>query len=173
MFLLVVCSHYVSRYDDHYHHNSTFDMCSGAYLITMMVVCHYYLQVGASWRLSSVPLFRFYLLLNINILDVSSCSVFPLCFKVWWPLPPQLHLWHVLWGISHHHDGYTCSHLCGPGIIGSAGCGSATKANYRGHIEGFCLTHECAMAMATLVPEAFSGICQLCHGSSIGKFLFY
>ena len=37
--------------------------------------------------------------------------------------------------------------------------------------KGCCLPHHC-VAEATSVPYSFSGIFQLCHGSSTGKFLF-
>ena len=46
----------------------------------------------------------------------------------------------------------------------------ATTADAKGH-KRCCWPCHCAVAV-TSVPDAFSHICQLCHGSSTGKFLF-
>ena len=45
----------------------------------------------------------------------------------------------------------------------------AITADAKGHKRS-CLPHHCVTA-ATSVPDASSGICQLCHGSFTGKFL--
>ena len=103
---LVVCSHHVSRDNDHYHLHSTCTVvCFEASLITMMV-------------------------------------------------------------------SFTCSHLYGPDTIGSTGCFSAVTVYCEGHFEGFCWAPTCATATSTSVPDAFSGIYHLFHGSSACKFLF-
>ena len=99
---LIVCSHYVLIYCDHYHYLSTCDCC-------------------------------------------------------------------VLWSITHHYDSYAISYLCGPDDIRSGWCGSATTIDSKGHYEGSCWPHHYA-AVTTSVPNASSGICQLCHGSSVCKF---
>ena len=49
-------------------------------------------------------------------------------------------------------------------------CGSAITADATGH-KGCSWPHHCAASTA-LVPDAFSGICLLCHGSSTHKFFF-
>ena len=77
----------------------------------------------------------------------------------------------VLWSINHHHDGCTCFHLCGPDNLGSARCGSATTVDSEEYIKGLCWPHSCATAATTSTPES-SDICQLCHQSLTGKFLF-
>ena len=51
-----------------------------------------------------------------------------------------------------------------------AWCGSSTTTDGEGH-KRCCWPCHCATA-ATSVPGAPSGICQLCHGFSTGKFLF-
>ena len=56
-----------------------------------------------------------------------------------------------------HFDGAT-SH------IGSAWCGSAAITDFEGHGR-CCWPYHCA-------PDASSGICHLCNGSSTGAFLF-
>ena len=60
-----------------------------------------------------------------------------------------------------------------PDNMQSAWCGSTTTVNSEGHKEGFCWPHHCAAATATSVSDAFSVICQLCHGLSTGRFLFW
>ena len=63
----------------------------------------------------------------------------------------------------------------GPTSVGqttSAWYGSATKVDSKRHNEGFCWPHLYATALKTSVPDALSGICQLCHGSSTCKFFF-
>ena len=67
----------------------------------------------------------------------------------------------------------TCdgSYLCRTNNIGSAWCGSTTTVDSKGCNEGNGLPHHYATA-ATSVPDAFSGICQLCRWSSTSKFPF-
>ena len=55
--------------------------------------------------------------------------------------------------------------------IRSAWCGSATTTDSKGH-KSCCWPHYCAAAAAISIPDAFAGICQLCHGYSIGNFFF-
>ena len=54
--------------------------------------------------------------------------------------------------------------------IVSTWCGSAATVDPAEHSEGFCWAHHYAAATATSVPDTFSDICQLYHGSSSGKF---
>ena len=54
--------------------------------------------------------------------------------------------------------------------IGSTWCGSSTTTDAKEH-KRCCWPYHCAAA-ATSVPDASSGIYQLSHGSSTGKFLF-
>ena len=77
----------------------------------------------------------------------------------------------VLCSNTHHYNDYTSSHLCGPDNNGSAWCDSAARVDSEGHNVGLCW--PCDNAVATFsVPDSFSGIGQLCQGSSTGKFLF-
>ena len=43
---------------------------------------------------------------------------------------------------------------------------------FKEHFEGFYWSPMCATATSTSAPVAFSGICQICHGSSAVKFPF-
>ena len=66
-----------------------------------------------------------------------------------------------------------CSYNASSGPTSSfnlAGCGSATAADATGP-KGCCWPHCCAAATAS-VPGAFSAVCQLCHVSFTGKFVF-
>ena len=78
----------------------------------------------------------------------------------------------ILCSNAHYYDGNTGSHLFWPNEIRSAWCGSAATVDSEGHNVGFCWPHHCDATTTTSVPDAFSGICQLCHGSSAGEFLF-
>ena len=70
-----------------------------------------------------------------------------------------------------HYDGYDSFHLCGPDNIRSAWCGSATTVDSEetmmGSISLTIMTQQ--QQPQSQMP---SGICQLCHWSSIGKYLF-
>ena len=78
----------------------------------------------------------------------------------------------VLRSNAHHYDGYAGSHLCGADNSWLAWCGSATTVDSEVHNKGFCWPHYYAAATTTSVPDAFSGIWQLCHGFSKGKYLW-
>ena len=124
------------------------------------------------WQRGIICPFRRLSSLNVHIVDVSHvvCSHY---------VSSHFHFHHyytcdccVLWNIPNHHDGYTCFHLGRSDNIGSMGCGSAAKVDSEGLFEGCCWPHMFSTVTSTSVPGAFSGLCQLCHGSSTDKFLF-
>ena len=77
----------------------------------------------------------------------------------------------VLWSNAHHYSCSASSHIRRSDNIRSAWCGSATKFDSQGHYKGLSWHHHYDAATAS-VPNAFSGICQIYHESSAGKFLF-
>ena len=79
----------------------------------------------------------------------------------------------VCLSISPQYNCYNGPHISGPNNIGSAWCSSAVTVDFKGHNEGFCWPHHYAAATTTSVPDAFLGICLLCHWSSSGSFLFH
>ena len=78
----------------------------------------------------------------------------------------------ILWNIPQHYDCYASCHLHGPDKISLKGCDSAITVDCKENNEGICFPHHYAAATSTSVPDAFSGICQLHHACSTGKFLF-
>ena len=78
----------------------------------------------------------------------------------------------VFWIIADNYDFYYGSNLCGPNNISSAWCGSAITDDSEWHVEGLCWPCHFPRATTTSVPDAFSAICQLRHGSSVGGVSF-
>ena len=64
---------------------------------------------------------------------------------------------------------YSGTHLCVQNNIGSVWFGFCHHSWFKGNNEGFHWPHNYATATKT-VPDPFSGICQLCHGSLVGVF---
>ena len=71
----------------------------------------------------------------------------------------------ILCCLTHHCNWYNGFQFCGPTNIGSAWCGSAATVDLEEYNEGFCWLYHYAAATTTSVKDAFSGICQLCHGT--------
>ena len=99
--------------------------------------------------------------------------VFSLCLKLllpWlWPLLTPLVT--VLQYIIAPHNCYHGPFLDGASSnIRSAWCSSATTADTEALLR-CCWPCHCVPA-ATPVSDASSGLCQLCHGSSTGRFIF-
>ena len=77
----------------------------------------------------------------------------------------------VLWSITHHCDSYASCHLWAGWYWVSKVwycCHSWFQGAQWGVLKASVLWH----GTTTSVPDAFAGICQLCHGSTKGKFLF-
>ena len=69
----------------------------------------------------------------------------------------------------------TTTVLIAPSSVGLVALGKHdvvchTTADPKGYNKEFCCPHHCSTAETTSVPDAFLGICQLCQGSSSGKF---
>ena len=78
----------------------------------------------------------------------------------------------VFWCIYGNCDSHSGFNLHGASSsIGPAWCGSSATTNPEGHNKRCCWPHHSARA-ATSVPDAFSGLYQLCHGSSSGEVFF-
>ena len=78
----------------------------------------------------------------------------------------------MLCGIIHHRDCYNGFYCSRPTSTESAWHGSTSAVDPKRHSEGFCWLHHFVTAATTSVPDAFSGICQLCHGSLQVSFIF-
>ena len=77
----------------------------------------------------------------------------------------------MLQGNSHHYNSYPSSHSVGQTASGQHDVVRPQQLIPMNTVMGLQI-HHYPTAKTTWVPDAFSGICQLCHGTSTSKFLF-
>ena len=107
----------------------------------------------------------------IGSFNYSDCLLFIVCFSLWLKLP-LLHLWQLyslqlpqLWLLQWLPPPWSEHQLLVRRNV------PATTTHCGGHSKKCCQPCHCAAA-ATSVPDAFFGLCKLCHGSSSGEFSF-